>query len=366
MATDSLPIAGTFQMAGRAEAHPAVARINDNGSVQIIAANDQRPLHYSNAQDMRYGDIIPGLPAELIFADGARFIPNDASYRWPGLSTAQRLPAWLEAHWLTVLAAVILVPGFVWLMVYKVIPSAAGASVQYLPEFVATELGEQTLDLLDRLYMEPTQVSRAQQEKITDEWHSILQRLTLPQEKYRLYFRASSIGANALALPDGSVILTDDIVELMQDHPEQLNAVLLHEIGHVEHKHSLKMLAQATATTMMFAMMFGDIDGAGEMILGVGSSLLQSAFSRDMEREADAFAYTQLHKIGHSPLDFANAMRALMTSHGVSEEHLHNHSNEGDEQNDGERARDVMEYLSSHPDTLERIQAAEEWQPEAQ
>ncbi|PIQ42322.1 MAG: peptidase [Thalassolituus sp. CG17_big_fil_post_rev_8_21_14_2_50_53_8] len=358
MATDSSPIAGTFQLAGRAEAHPAIARINDNGSVQIIAANDQRPLHYSNAQDMQYGDIIPGLPAELIFADGARFIPTDAAYRWPGLSGAKRLPAWLETHWVAVLAAVILVPGFIWLMVHKVIPSAASASVQYLPEFVATELGEQTLDLLDRFYMEPTQVSNEQQEKITADWHAILQRLELPEDKFRLYFRASNIGANAFALPDGSVILTDGIVELMQDHPEQLNAVLLHEIGHVEHKHSLKTLAQATATTMMFAMMFGDIDGAGEMIIGAGTSLLQSAFSRDMEREADAYAYTQLHKIGHSPMDFANAMRALMKSHGASDEQLQGNGNGED------NGKELLEYLSSHPDTLERIKAAEEWQPE--
>lgn len=359
MANHSLPIAGTFQLAGRAKAHPAIARINDNGSVQITAAEDQRSLHYSNAENMRYGDIIPGLPAELIFADGARFIPHDTAYRWPGLSSAQRLPAWLEAHWLTVLAAIILVPGFIWLMIYKVIPAAAGVSVQYLPDVVATELGEQTLVLLDRFYMEPTQISDTQQEKITADWHSILQRLELPQDKFRLYFRDSSIGANALALPDGSVILTDDIVELMQDHPEQLNAVLLHEIGHVENKHSLKMLAQATATTMMFAMMFGDIEGAGEMILGVGSSLLQSAFSRDMEREADAFAYTQLDKIGHSPLDFANAMRALMKSHGVSEEQLQRHKSQQGE----DHRRDLLEYLNSHPDTLERIKAAEEWQP---
>lgn len=360
MATHNLPIAGTFQMAGRAEAHPAIARINDNGSVQIIACHDQRSLHYSPAEDMRYGDIIPGLPAELIFAEGARFIPDDATYRWPGLSTAQRLPAWLEAHWLTVLAAVILVPGFVWLMIYKVIPAAAETSVQYLPDFVATELSDQTLDLLDRFYMEPTQVNATQQEKITADWHEILQHLALPQEKYRLYFRDSSIGANALALPDGSVILTDDIVDLMQNNPEQLNAVLLHEIGHVEHKHGLKMLAQATATTMMFAMMFGDIEGAGEMILGVGSSLLQSAFSRDMEREADAFAYTQLHKIGHSPRDFAKAMRALMKSHGASEEQI---QPENDDNSNVGNNRDLLEYLSSHPDTLERIKAAEEWQP---
>jgi Zn-dependent protease with chaperone function len=76
-----------------------------------------------------------------------------------------------------------------------------------------------------------------------------------------------------------------------------------------------------------------------------------------MEREADAYAYTQLHKIGHSPVDFANAMRALMKSHGASDEQLQGNLNGED------NGKELLEYLSSHPDTLERIKAAEEWQP---
>lgn len=342
-------VQGIYQEAGRAAAQPAFAVVNSDGSVTILSLQ-QETLEAHTADDLDYSAIIPGLPAELIMPDGARFIPDDVGYRWPGLKPEAHIASWLETHWIAVFASVVILPLFIWMMVFKVIPAAASISVAFLPDAVAEQSGEQTLAILDRFYMEPSEVSEAQQAQIRQQWHQALDALNIPRENYRLNFRSWDMGANAMALPNGDVILTDDIVGLMADHPEQLTAVMLHEIGHVEHQHSMKMLAQATATSMLFALMFGDIEGAGEMILGAGTSLMQSAFSRDMEREADAFAYSQLHKLGQSPSDFADAMSSLMHSHGRTE-------------SDSEDDNALGNYLSSHPAIQERINAARNWQP---
>lgn len=344
-------VQGIFQEAGRAAAQPAFAVVATDGSVKILST-ELVLLTQQDAEALDYSSIIPGLPAELILPDGARFIPDDVSYRWPGLKPEAHIPGWLETHWVAVFASVLILPLFVWMMMFKVIPAAASIGVAFLPDSVPETTGEQTLVLLDRIYMEPSQVSEQQQEEIRQQWHQALDALNIPRENYRLNFRSWEMGANAMALPNGDVILTDDIVALMADHPEQLTAVMLHEIGHVEHQHSMKMLAQATATSMLFALVFGDIEGAGDMIIGAGASLTQSAFSRDMEREADAFAYTQLHKLGQSPTDFADAMTSLMHSRGKAE-------TPSDEQ-----ASSLSNYLSSHPAIQERIEAARSWQPE--
>src|SRR5690606_30236608 len=116
----------------------------------------------------------------------------------------------------------------------------------------------------------------------------------------------------------------------------QLLAVMLHEIGHVEHRHSLQLVARSTAMSMLFALMFGDIEGAGELVLGAGSSLLQNSFSREMEREADHFALQQLQQLGIPPQAFANAMETLRHEHG------------GAAREQGSR---WLEYLSTHPDS---------------
>lgn len=343
-------VQGVFQEAGRAAAQPAFAVVNTDGSVKILD-DEQMLLEEHSAECLSYSSVIPGLPAELVLPGGARFIPQDVRYRWPGLKPEAHIPGWLETHWIAVLVAVTILPLFLWMMTFKVIPAAASIGVAFLPDSVAQESGKQTLMVLDRFYMEPSQVPEQQQTAIREQWHRALDALEIPRENYRLNFRSWSMGANAMALPNGDVILTDDIVELMGNHPEQLTAVMLHEIGHVEHQHSMKMMAQATATSMLFALMFGDIEGAGEMVIGAGASLMQSAFSRDMEREADIFAYTQLHKLGQSPTDFADAMTALMKSHGSTT-------------TDASEERSLSNYLSSHPAMHERIEAARNWKPE--
>ncbi len=337
--------------AGTVAENEAAADITAETTVHIVS-DDGQPLRTYAMDTVCYGDVLPGLPVELIFPDDARFIPLDAGFRWPGMSRMHVLPAWLEQHWLAVAGAALLVPLFVWLMVSRVIPASADIAAELLPPVVAQELGEQTMILLDKTYMQPSSISAQQQQEIRRRWQQLLTQLSLPADTFTLQFRDWDHGANAMALANGHIILTDDIVELMADHPHELDAVMLHEIGHVEHKHSLKVLAEATAMSIMFAMMFGDIEGAGEMILGAGTSLVQSAFSRDMEREADEFAFTSLQQLHRSPEDFANALRLLTAQQQRSQQEC---------QGENDQEKDIFDYLNSHPDSGERIRAAENW-----
>ncbi len=354
-------ISGTYQLAGRSESHPASAMLYDTGQVIIKKNISGQVLIDTWPDDYNYGIAIPGLPVDLELSDGALFIPDDSSFRWPAMTTNNRLPEWLESHWLTVLSSVIIVPLFMWGMINYVLPGASHAAVAFLPDSVAESMGEQTLYILDKLHFDPSELPQHKQQEIEDQWQSILSRLELPKDKYQLHFRKFDMGANAMALPDGSIIVTDDIITLMDNDPNALIAVLLHEIGHVEHQHSLKMVAQTTATTMLFAMMFGDINGAGELILGAGTGLLQTAFSRDMEREADEFSHQNLPKFDISPAAFADAMTLLVNSHSAS---LKSSDDEGSTENEGEESNieasfnHWLQYLSTHPDTQERIDSA--------
>jgi Zn-dependent protease with chaperone function len=54
--------------------------------------------------------------------------------------------------------------------------------------------------------------------------------------------------ANAFALPNGRVVVTDELVELLKNDSDALRAVLLHEIGHVQHHHSIRLAAQAAVS----------------------------------------------------------------------------------------------------------------------
>ena len=355
-----MSVAGIYQAAGRSESHPARAIMTDTGGV-LVQSNIGTELERRSASDFEYSSAIPGLPVELVFSSGARFIPDDPDYRWPYLTAKQRLPEWLERHWTAVFAAALAVPLFLWFMIRIGIPAAAEAVVVFIPPVISEKMSEQTLTIMDRVMLDPSELPTEQQSELLSRWNGILLQLQMQPDHYQLEFRSGGM-PNAFALPDGTVVILDEIVELMQNDPDQLTAVMLHEIGHVHHQHGLKLLSQATATSLLFTMMFGDIEGAGEVLLGAGTSLMQNAFSRDMEREADEYAHEKLQQLGISPAVFGAAMRSLMSAHNLSSIALagDDQTDEQIEETQDSRNNEWLEYLSSHPDIEERIQAAED------
>ena len=161
-------------------------------------------------------------------------------------------------------------------------------------------------------------------------------------DKFQIYL-AKSYGADAILIILAGV--TDELANLLADKPNALKAVLLHEIGHVVHQHSVRMTAQSAASTIVLAVIFGDLEGIAEVVLGTGASFAQQGFSRDMEREADSYALIQLENLGYSSNDFADAIEALQGAHTSENEHL-------------EKVNNLLEYLSSHPSAQERIDNA--------
>lgn len=87
--------------------------------------------------------------------------------------------------------------------------------------------------------------------------------------------------------------------------------------------------------------------------------MLQSAFSRDMEREADEFSHENLPKFNISPAAFADAMTLLVNSHVSAHSDLDSDSNTSDAVDEIENSLNHwLKYLSTHPDTQERIDTA--------
>ena len=252
----------------------------------------------------------------------------------------------LEKSKWVILAAVIFTPLFMWLVLYKAVPAIAVYSVDTLPRNVVEQMGEQSFTLIKKIALDPSELPAEQQTKVQAHFTSMLNALSLDQSVYRLsFYKSDSFGANAFALPHGRIVVTDDLANLLADKPNALKAVLLHEMGHVVHQHSVRITAQSAASTIVLAVVFGNLEGVAEVALGTGASFAQQGFSRDMEREADSFALTQLESLGYSSNDFADAIEALQESHTSENEHL-------------EKVNDLLEYLSSHPSAQERIDNA--------
>ena len=141
----------------------------------------------------------------------------------------------------------------------------------------------------------------------------------------------SSAMPNAFALPGGRIYLLDGILQKARD-PDEIAGILAHELGHVQHRDGMRRLIQTGGTSFLFGLLFGDVTGAGAVIL-VGRSMLNASYSREAERSADAFAIEVMHKLGRSPVPAGNLLLrvtgaqadknlTILASHPLSEERL--------------------------------------------
>ncbi|MFD2271073.1 M48 family metallopeptidase [Undibacterium arcticum] len=110
--------------------------------------------------------------------------------------------------------------------------------------------------------MSPTQLDPVDRARLKASFAA----LKLPQSQgsamvYELVFRHSNIGPNAFALPNGTIILTDQLVMLARNDPAVL-AVLAHELGHLQQRHSLRRVFQTVGVGVAIHFMLGDVSTA--------------------------------------------------------------------------------------------------------
>lgn len=307
---------------------------------------DEQPMSSHTISSIDLTSAISGLADELNFSDGSRFIPDDVHFRWPFKKNEHHLIERLEKSKWAILFAVIFTPVFMWVLLNKAVPAIAVYSVNTLPHNVIEQMGEQSFSLIEKVALTPSELPQEQQTEIKKQFDTMVHNLSLNSSIYRLgIYKSTRFGANAFALPHGRIVVTDDLAKLLADKPNALKAVLLHEIGHVVHQHTVRITAQSAASTIVLAVIFGDLDGVAEVALGTGSTFIQQGFSRDMEREADGYALAQLNNLGYSSNDFADAIEALQKSQTRDNKHI-------------EKVNALLEYLSSHPSAQERIDNA--------
>lgn len=109
---------------------------------------------------------------------------------------------------------------------------------------------------------------------------------------------------NAFALPGGQILVNQELLDLVS--PEELQAILLHEVGHVYHRHSLQAMIKNAGLYAMLTLAFGVTD-FGSLTL----TLINAAYSRDDEREADDFSALALAQLKLNPLLLAQGLKKI-------------------------------------------------------
>ncbi|MGZ5088514.1 MAG: M48 family metallopeptidase, partial [Usitatibacter sp.] len=208
-----------------------------------------------------------------------------------------------------------------------------------IPPSMEEELSRQTLASADTFVFKPSKVDPARREAVNRDFASLRAVASVPGGT-RLEFRDGEfLGPNALTFPGGVIVVTDKLVEIMDD--DQVVAVLAHELGHVHHRHGTRHLLNNSMHALIAMAVFGDVSAVAGTAATVPTVLVNTAYSRDFEREADGYAFELLRRSGRSPLDFARALESLRAEIArLGGPHI------------------KAGYFSTHPDFGERIEAA--------
>jgi len=241
---------------------------------------------------------------------------------------------YLENHVIFILVAVVVTISSSIAVVKYGIPWLAERAAYALPQSVDRNLGKGTLDILDRSLFSESTLEPATRERLIARFAEMT--ATLPAgDSYQLLFRAGNkIGANALALPAGIVVMTDELVATSENDDELL-AILAHEIGHLEHRHSIRMAMQSSAVALIIATISGDVVSSSSLVVALPTVLIHSGYSQEFETEADDYAWQFLTDNGIPTAAFASILTRIT---GDSKDSV------------------VTKYLSSHPGTRERLQ----------
>jgi Zn-dependent protease with chaperone function len=224
------------------------------------------------------------------------------------------------------------------------IPWLAARVAFAIPPATEKVLGSQTLAALDKLFFTPSRLPADRQKTLASRFRATA--AAFPSVgSTRIEFRSGEhIGPNALALPSGIVVLTDDLVKIAKNDDE-IVAVLAHELGHVERRHTMRHILQSSAAGLVMAALTGDILSVTSLSATLPTALVEAKFSRDFEREADDASahYLQTHGI---PLQrFADILQRLQAEHDKKR-------SKGKQKDD----ETFTDYLSTHPPTGERIE----------
>lgn len=233
--------------------------------------------------------------------------------------------------WVALLALSISVTA-AWLGLRHGLPLLAAAAAERVPAGVESDMGARTLVALDRWLFRPSAVSPARQAALRQRLEAVCAAAG-DCPAWQMQFRGGGdLGANALALPGGTLVFTDEIVKLSR-HDDELIAVAAHELGHVRYRHGLRQVLAGAGVVLLSQLFVGDLPGIGDLASGVPALLLQSGYSRTMEAEADAYALALMRGACLPPHRFADLLLRLDAGHSAG----------------------AATLISTHPDLRQRI-----------
>ena len=199
--------------------------------------------------------------------------------------------------------------GLIYAIVTQGLPIVAKVAAWATPPKVVEWMDASTVTTLDRIVFSASKLPQSRRDGLSEAFGD-LAKASGYKGRLKLNFRdGGRLGPNALALPAGTLIVTDQLVKLASD--DEVLAVLAHEISHVQEEHSLQQFYRALGFAGIIGVIAGDMGAVAEEVLSGGGVLVAMAASREMEFEADAEAVKILKRTDIDPKNLSSLLDKL-------------------------------------------------------
>lgn len=294
------PIAGTW-FDGRSARGRDVQAVVEGGTLWLLDDAGQRHgvalARVQWPERTRHGQRVAQLMdgGSLAFADAASFDAwrHASGHRETWVVRAQQ-------HWRATVAAlagllIVGAAGYAW-----GVPWLAAGVVAVTPPEVERAIGDSALAQVQQRLFEPTKTPPELQAQWRQRLQAALQQ-AYPEgpAPWQLHVVGGGrLGPNAVALPGGHIVITDELLTLLQGADDAVLGVLAHEHGHLRRRHGLHALVRFGLVSAATSVALGDFSA---VVAGVPALLAHLGYSRDAEREADADAARVLLAAGRDP-----------------------------------------------------------------
>ncbi|MEW6527671.1 MAG: M48 family metallopeptidase [Spirochaetota bacterium] len=335
--TSGSNIKGTLYNKGISTPHAATLYYFDNGDIIIETESTTKKMHISY---LTISPRVANTQRQIILPDGDMFTTHDnntvdsmiAKISPQKKNTVQSLLFYLESHVTAIMALIAVSIIVVYIFIQFIFPTIVTHIAFSVPTSTLHLISEKTLEYLDNQFFTQTQLPQTRIYTIKTQFKEFI--ATIPEKNkytFTLYFRHSNfIGPNAFALPDGTFIITDDFVKLIQ-HKHELFTILAHETAHVVYRHGVRNILLNSGLLVIAIAIFGDV--VSTTTIGLPLLLIHNGYSREFERQADSFAIDYCKKNHISGKHFVNLYKRLQQKAPVN----------------------VPSLLSTHPSDEERL-----------
>jgi len=235
---------------------------NGREGTAILQYGDGREIGRGSMQAVTIEPRLGQVPRRLIFPDGSLFVTEnqEAIAELEGPIASAKLHH-LEAFSVRLVGFVLVGLAGLWLIWRFGLGVLVSIAVAMTPPNLVEVMDGSTMTTLDISITDPSELPEARRAELRRIFADLFETYNARQEEpgsFNLVFRSTqTLGPNALALPAGTIILTDELVEQFPDD-DVIAAILGHEIGHVVEKHHLKQLYRSIGLYLAIALLVGD------------------------------------------------------------------------------------------------------------